>query len=65
MLEPLFVLGGMAVVLICAPAPAAMVQSKGRAGVFRDYRLRIAEVSRDYGMTSRDQALDDSRAVHD
>lgn len=40
-------------------------QSKGRAGVFRDYRLRVAEVSRDYGMTPRDQAPDDSRIVHD
>ena len=40
-------------------------QSKGRGGVFQDYRLRVAEVSRDYGMTPRDQAPDDSRQVHD
>lgn len=39
-------------------------QSQGRAGVFRDYRLRVAEVSRDYGLTARDQAPADSRAAH-
>ena len=40
-------------------------QAKGRAGVFADYRLRVAEVIRDYGMFERDQAPEDSRAVHD
>ena len=40
-------------------------QAKGRGGVFRDYRLRIAGIVRDYGMTSRAQAPDDSRAAHD
>jgi heme-degrading monooxygenase HmoA len=39
-------------------------QSLGRAEVFRDYRLRIAEVIRDYGMSDREQAPADSRAVH-
>ena len=39
-------------------------QAKGRAGVFADYRLRIAHVVRDYGMNERDQAPADSRAVH-
>lgn len=39
-------------------------QSKGRAGVFRDYRLRVASVMRDYGMNERDEAPDDSRAMH-
>lgn len=39
-------------------------QSKGRAGVFKDYRLKVAHVLRDYGMTDRDQAPDDSRATH-
>jgi heme-degrading monooxygenase HmoA len=39
-------------------------QAKGRAGVFADYRLRIAGVVRDYGMTERDQAPADSRAAH-
>ncbi|MEO4049076.1 antibiotic biosynthesis monooxygenase [Pseudomonas sp. CAU 1711] len=39
-------------------------QSAGRGGVFADYRLRVAEVLRDYGMQQREQAPDDSRAVH-
>lgn len=41
------------------------MQSAGRGGVFADYRLRVAAVLRDYGMTDRrDQAPDDSRAAH-
>ncbi len=39
-------------------------QSAGRAGVLSDYRLRIAGVVRDYGMTDRAQAPADSRAVN-
>jgi heme-degrading monooxygenase HmoA len=39
-------------------------QAEGRAGVFRDYRLRIAPVVRDYGMTDREEAPSDSRAAH-
>jgi len=39
-------------------------QAKGRAGVFRDYRLRVAGVMRDYGMTNRDESPEDSRKVH-
>jgi len=39
-------------------------QTKGRSGVFTDYRLRVAEVIRDYGMHERDQAPDDSRKAH-
>ncbi|MFG1192230.1 antibiotic biosynthesis monooxygenase family protein [Xanthobacter flavus] len=39
-------------------------QATGRAGVFRDYRLRVAAVVRDYGMFERDEAPDDSRALH-
>ncbi|PZO55942.1 MAG: antibiotic biosynthesis monooxygenase [Alphaproteobacteria bacterium] len=39
-------------------------QSEGRARVFRDYRLRIAHVVRDYGMTERDEAPADSRLTH-
>lgn len=31
-------------------------QWKGRAGVFADYRLRVASVVRDYGMRNRAQA---------
>ena len=36
-------------------------QAKGRGGVFANYRLRIASVIRDYGMTDRAQAPSDSR----
>jgi len=39
-------------------------QSKGRARIFENYRLRIAGVIRDYGMNEREQAPKDSRAVH-
>lgn len=39
-------------------------QAAGRAGVFSDYRLRVAHVLRDYGMTDRAEAPDDSRAAH-
>jgi heme-degrading monooxygenase HmoA len=39
-------------------------QAKGRGGIFRDYRLRIASVVRDYGMENRAQAPKDSRAEH-
>jgi len=39
-------------------------QAKGRAGVFRDYRLRIAGVIRDYGMNERAEAPKDSKAMH-
>jgi heme-degrading monooxygenase HmoA len=40
-------------------------QAKGRAGVFADYRLRIAGVVRDYGMTERAEAPEDSRRSFD
>lgn len=39
-------------------------QSRGRAGIFKDYRLRIAGVIRDYGMFDRRQAPSDSRKFH-
>ncbi len=39
-------------------------QGKGRGGVFADYRLRVASVMRDYGMTEREQAPTDSPARH-
>jgi heme-degrading monooxygenase HmoA len=39
-------------------------QSKGRGGIFSDYRLRIASVVRDYGMNERAEAPKDSRARH-
>lgn len=31
---------------------------------FADYRLRIAEVSRDYGIRNRTEVHEDSRDVH-
>lgn len=40
-------------------------QKAGRETVFENYRLRIATVIRDYGMTDRDQAPSDSRTIHD
>jgi heme-degrading monooxygenase HmoA len=39
-------------------------QTKGRGGVFADYRLRVAHVLRDYGMDARDEAPVDSRDAH-
>lgn len=39
-------------------------QTKGRGGVFDNYRLRVAQVIRDYGMFERNQAPEDSRAMH-
>lgn len=41
-------------------------QTAGRRGIFQDYRLRVAAVIRDYGLTERrEQAPADSRTVHD
>ncbi len=37
-------------------------QEKGRNGVFNNYRLRVANICRDYGMKERDQAPSDSKA---
>lgn len=39
-------------------------QRAGREGIFSDYRLRVAEVLRDYGMSERAEAPADSRAAH-
>jgi len=39
-------------------------QAAGRGGVLRDYRLRVAGVIRDYGMTERAEAPKDSRAAN-
>jgi heme-degrading monooxygenase HmoA len=40
-------------------------QVAGRGGIFADYRLRIASVVRDYGMSERAEAPADSRLRHD
>ena len=39
-------------------------QARGRAGIFRSYRLRIASVLRDYTHEERAQAPEDSIRVH-
>jgi heme-degrading monooxygenase HmoA len=39
-------------------------QGKGRSELFRDYRLRIVSVVRDYGMNERAEAPADSRERH-
>ncbi len=39
-------------------------QAKGRGGIFKSYRLRIAEVRRDYTLDERAQAPADSVQVH-
>jgi heme-degrading monooxygenase HmoA len=39
-------------------------QTVGRREVFDDYRLRVAAVVRDYGLTERDEAPADSRAAN-
>jgi heme-degrading monooxygenase HmoA len=40
-------------------------QAAGRAGIFADYRLRVVQVRRDYGMHERrEQVPEDSLAAH-
>jgi heme-degrading monooxygenase HmoA len=41
-----------------------VAQKAGRDHLFNDYRLRVAEVVRDYGMNDRAMAPHDSQAVH-
>ena len=40
-------------------------QAAGRTGIFRDYRLRVAAVVRDYGMTEEREQAPIGRSVHD
>jgi len=40
------------------------VQAAGRRSIFADYRLRVAQVVRSYGMNDRAEAPDDSREAH-
>ncbi|OKL45794.1 antibiotic biosynthesis monooxygenase family protein [Pseudovibrio exalbescens] len=40
-------------------------QARGRNGIFKTYRIRVAHVLRDYSMTNRAQAPDDSLHYHD
>ena len=39
-------------------------QAAGRESIFADYRLRVAQVLRDYGMNERAEAPEDSRKQH-
>jgi heme-degrading monooxygenase HmoA len=39
-------------------------QAAGRRSIFSDYRLRVADVLRDYGLNEREQAPTDSRDIH-
>jgi heme-degrading monooxygenase HmoA len=39
-------------------------QAKGRAGLFQDYRIRVASVVRDYSLARRDAAPADSKTFH-
>ncbi|TFW09697.1 antibiotic biosynthesis monooxygenase [Oxalobacteraceae bacterium OM1] len=41
-----------------------LAQAAGRGGVFADYRLRVAQVLRDYGLREREEAPADSRHAH-
>jgi heme-degrading monooxygenase HmoA len=40
------------------------MQKVGREKYFRDYRLCVAEVIRDYGKSARDETPADSKAAH-
>ncbi|MCW8908876.1 MAG: antibiotic biosynthesis monooxygenase [Sedimenticola sp.] len=39
-------------------------QAQGREQLFRDYRIRVASVLRDYSLNEREEAPDDSRSLH-
>ena len=41
------------------------IQAAGRESIFADYRLRVAQVIRDYGIDDRAEAPEDSRRAHD
>ena len=45
--------------------PHRAAQSAGRESILAGYRLRVASVLRDYGMTERSDAPADSTAIHD
>ena len=40
------------------------VQRAGRASIFEEYRIRVAQVIRDYGLDERAEAPTDSLAAH-
>jgi heme-degrading monooxygenase HmoA len=39
-------------------------QARGRSAIFADYRLRVAQVLRDYGKEDREEAPQDNREAH-
>jgi len=39
-------------------------QSKGRGGIFEAYRIRVAQVLRDYTLEERNEVPTDSKAAH-
>jgi heme-degrading monooxygenase HmoA len=39
-------------------------QDKGRNSIFKTYRIRVADVNRDYGMEERDQVPEDSKLIN-
>jgi len=41
-----------------------IAQIKGRERIFKNYRIRVANVCRDYGMLARHEAPFDSRQIH-
>jgi len=41
-----------------------IAQTQGRKNFFKDYRLRVASVIRDYGMNDRKEAPKDSLEIH-
>jgi heme-degrading monooxygenase HmoA len=44
--------------------PHRRIQAAGRRAIFADYRLRVAQVIRNYGMNERTEAPADSRKAH-
>ncbi len=40
-------------------------QAKGRGSLFKDYRIRVGKITRDYSMTARVQVPKDSRSAHE
>ncbi len=42
-----------------------IAQSQGRNGIFANYRLRVGEINRDYGINDREESPNDSRMIHD
>ena len=40
-------------------------QARGRAGIFADYRIRVANVMRDYTLHERAEVPEDSRKAHE